>query len=270
MYQSAILALLTLVVGMVLSLWLSRQITNPLRVLADLASQMAGGDLYVRIEMPLNDEVGQLGNAFNQMTNAIQARESELRQLAADLEHTVEERTIALRQQNKRLERMAIEDPLTQIYNRRYFFELASKEVERARRYGNPLSVVLLDADNFKKMNDSYGHLIGDQILINLANLLQKNIRSLDILARYGGEEFVILMPEITLDEARKTAERLRKLVEQTSMVTGGLDILITVSFGVASFESGHELDFDALLARADHALYQSKESGRNRVSVWD
>ena len=189
--------------------------------------------------------------------------------MAADLERKVEARTNELRQHNQELERMAIEDPLTQIYNRRYFFELAAKEVERAKRYGNHLSVVILDADNFKKMNDSFGHLIGDQILINLTKLLQENIRSIDILARFGGEEFVILMPEATRTDAKKSAERLRKLVSETSMVHGGFDVTITICLGIASWEGGQDLDFDALLAHADQALYQSKDTGRNRVSVW-
>ena len=268
--QNLIFALFTLVIGVGLSLWLGKQISSPLRVLADITEQMAGGDLSVQIEIPSKDEIGQLGDAFNQMAVSIQKREKELRDLAANLEHTIDERTDELLRQNKRLERIAIEDHLTGIYNRRHFFELAEIEIQRAKRYGNPLSAVILDADHFKKMNDEYGHLIGDQILINLAQLLQENIRGLDILARYGGEEFVILMPEANLKAAQKSAERLRRLVAETSMITGGLDVMITISLGVASWGKGSkELDFNALLARADQALYQSKEAGRNRVSVW-
>ena len=268
--QNLIFALFTLVIGVGLSLWLGKQISNPLRALADITEQMAGGDLSVQIEIPSKDEIGQLGDAFNQMAVSIQKREKELRDFAANLEHTIDERTDELLRQNKRLERIAIEDHLTRIYNRRHFFELAEIEIKRAKRYGNPLSVVILDADRFKKMNDEYGHLIGDQILINLAQLLQENIRGLDILARYGGEEFVILMPEANLKAAQKSAERLRKLVAETSMITGGLNVMITISLGVASWNKGsQELDFNALLARADQALYQSKEAGRNRVSVW-
>jgi diguanylate cyclase len=185
------------------------------------------------------------------------------------LEHVIDERTDELRRQNERLEQIAITDSLTGIYNRRFFFELADKEVARAKRYGNPMSVVILDADHFKKMNDTYGHLIGDQILMNLAQLCQENIRSLDIIARYGGEEFVILMPEVDCTAAYNSAERLRMLVETTSMVTGGLDVMMTISLGIACWNGENDLDFNALLARADRALYQSKESGRNRVSVW-
>lgn len=267
--QSLIFALITLTVGLSLSLWLGRQITGPLRALADITEKMAGGDLSAQIEIPSTDEIGQLGIAFNQMATSIQKREGELRDFAADLERTVDERTEELRRQNKRLERISIEDHLTGIYNRRYFFDLAEKEVERAKRYGNPLSVVILDADHFKKMNDTYGHLIGDQILVNLAKLCSENIRGQDILARYGGEEFVILMPEANQEAAQNSAERLRKIVAKTSMITGGLDVMITISLGVASWENGSALDFNALLARADRALYQSKETGRNRVSVW-
>jgi len=267
--RSLILVLISILLGSLLSFWLGRQITNPLRELANIACQMSAGDIFVQIDIPSKDEIGQLGDAFNHMTTSIQKREFELRELAAGLERTVEERTIELRRHNKQLERIAIEDPLTGIYNRRYFFELAEKEVERAKRYKNPLSVVILDADNFKRMNDNFGHLIGDQILVNLAKLCLNNIRSLDILARYGGEEFVILMPEATKKDAQKIAERLRKLVAETSMVTGALDVMITISLGVASWNCNQELNFDSLLVRADQALYQSKEYGRNRVSIW-
>ena len=267
--QSLIFASITLIIGVGLSLWLGRQITSPLRALTDIAKQMTGGDLFVRIEIPSQDEIGQLGDAFSQMATSIQNREVELRDLTASLEHTIEERTDELRRQNKRLERIAIEDSLTGIYNRRHFFDLAEQEIERAKRYGSPLSIVIMDADYFKNINDAYGHLIGDQILINLAKLCQENIRSLDIIARYGGEEFVVLMPEANLEDAWKSAERLRKLVAETSMIAGGLNVMITISLGVASWENNKDLDFNALLARADRALYQSKESGRNRVSVW-
>jgi diguanylate cyclase (GGDEF)-like protein len=268
--QSSLLALVTIVVGIGLSSWLGRQISNPLSELVDITAEMAKEDVFIRVKIQSNDEVGQLGKSFNQMTASIQDREIKLRKLAAGLEQSVKERTTELRLQNKQLERIAIEDPLTGIYNRRYFFDLAAKEVERAKRYGNPLSVVILDADNFKTMNDTYGHLIGDQILSNLATLCLDNIRSLDIIARYGGEEFVILMPEASTQDAQKTAERLRKLVAETSMVSGALDVMITISLGVASWENqDRELNFNALLARADQALYQSKEMGKNRVSVW-
>jgi diguanylate cyclase (GGDEF)-like protein len=267
--QGLIFVFITLVIGVGLSFWLGRQIASPLRELADSACQMAAGDVFIQIDIPAKDEIGQLGNAFNQMTASVQKREFELRQLAAGLEQTIEERTLELRRHNKKLERIAIEDPLTGIYNRRYFFELAEKEVERAKRYGNPLSVVIMDADHFKRMNDTFGHMIGDQILISLAKLCLQNLRGQDIIARYGGEEFVILMPEATHEDAFKTAERLRKLVAETSMITEALDVKITISLGVASWENDGQLDFDAMLARADQALYHSKEIGRNRTSSW-
>ena len=268
-WHSLILAIIRLGIGVALSFWLGRQIANPLRTLAEVACEMAASDLFVRVDLQTQkDEVGQLGQAFNQMTDSIQKREHELRDLAAGLECTVRERTEELRLQNEHLEQIAITDPLTKIYNRRYFFELARKEIARALRYQNPLSVVLLDADHFKDMNDNYGHLIGDQILINLAELCRRNIRSLDIMARFGGEEFVILMPEVDCLAAQKSAERLRKIVEETSLIAGGFDVKITISLGVACWNGDGELDFNALLARADRALYQSKEDGRNRVSA--
>jgi diguanylate cyclase (GGDEF)-like protein len=268
--QSLIFIFVTLIVGVGLSFWLGRQIASPLRELADIACQMAAGDVFTQIDIPSGDEVGQLGEAFNQMTASVQKREYELREFAAGLEQKIQERTLELRRHNKQLERIAIEDPLTGIYNRRHFFELAEKEIERAKRYGNSLAVVIMDADHFKKMNDTFGHLIGDQILISLAKLCLENLRGQDIIARYGGEEFVILMPEANHQDAYKTAERLRNLVAETSMITEALDVKITISLGVASWENNEqELNFGTMLARADQALYHSKETGRNRTSSW-
>jgi len=267
--QSFLLALLILVFGLGLTILFARQITNPLSELAEGATQMAGGNLSMRVNVKSGDEIGQLGEAFNQMADAIEHRDRELRELAAGLELTVDERTAELREQNVVLEQMAITDPLTKIYNRRFFFELAEKEYKRAARFGHPLSVAIIDIDHFKKVNDTYGHQVGDQTLINFTKFCLENIRSVDIFARYGGEEFVILMPETESQAAQNSAERLQKLVQQTPMTPGEQQILITISLGIACWDGKQELTFDALLVRADRALYQSKEQGRNRVSVW-
>jgi diguanylate cyclase (GGDEF)-like protein len=268
--QSALLGLIVLLVGGGLTILFSRQITTPIRELTNLASQMAGGNLTIRTKIQSKDETGQLGDTFNYMAGAIHKRETELRNLASELERTVAERTAEMLQQNEFLEKMAISDPLTKCFNRRYFFDLAEKEVERSRRYGHPLSVIILDADHFKSVNDTFGHQIGDQTLINLANFCQENIRKVDIFARYGGEEFVILMPETEYEDAHQTANRLRKLVAKTPMISGENEVRITISLGVACWNGQDSLNFDTLLSHADQALYRAKEMGRNRVSVWE
>ena len=168
------------------------------------------------------------------------------------------------------LEQIAIKDPLTKIYNRRFFIEVAEKELERDKRKGSPLSVIILDIDHYKKVNDSYGHLIGDQVLINLANLCLNNIRNMDIFARFGGDEFVILMPDTDKKMASETADRLRVLVAEKPMAASDKsEVPITISLGISDWNSEIPIEINELLDQADQALYQAKQAGRNRVKVW-
>jgi len=167
-------------------------------------------------------------------------------------------------------EQLAITDPLTNIYNRRVFDEIAVKEWERAKRTKSPLAIVLFDVDRFKNVNDTYGHLVGDQILTNLAKLCLTNLRSMDIFARFGGEEFVILMPDTNTESAYHTMERLRTTIENTSLTRhDNTELSITISAGIVIWNGEGTLEIRALLSRADQALYTSKETGRNRVTVW-
>jgi diguanylate cyclase (GGDEF)-like protein len=161
-------------------------------------------------------------------------------------------------------------DHLTKVHNRRSFFELSEREIERAKKNKLPISVTLIDVDQFKNINDTHGYHIGDQVLFNLAKLCQSKIRDQDILARFGGEEFVILMPNTTVDEAEKTAERLRQVVFESFMATGRINVLITISLGIAGFDVSGEPDLNRLLDNADKALNLSKEAGGNKVTTWE
>ena len=267
--QSILIALVTLALGGGLAFILSRQIANPLYELTGVASRMAGGELSILVDIHSRDEIGRLGEAFNTMARAIQKRETELRVLAGGLERLVVERTDELQQQYLKLEQIAITDPLTEIHNRRFFFELAGTELKRALRYRHPLAVLLIDVDNFKKVNDVYGHLVGDQVLVNLASLCKENIRDVDIFARYGGEEFIILMPEAGCTAAVRMAERLREIVAEKPIVTGEDNISITISLGIACWNGEQDLSINALISDADQALYQSKAAGRNKATLW-
>ena len=161
---------------------------------------------------------------------------------------------------------LAITDGLTKIHNHRFFQELFEKEYNRADRYNTIFSMIMLDIDLFKNVNDSYGHLCGDEILVGLANLIKSCLRSMDTVARYGGEEFAILLPETNGSEATYTAERIRKAVEDYVFDASDQGLRITVSQGVATFPSpGIQGRFD-IIAKADEALYQAKDAGRNRV----
>jgi len=162
--------------------------------------------------------------------------------------------------------RLATTDELTSIFNRRHFFTLAEREFSRSRRYGSPLSAIMLDVDHFKKVNDTYGHAVGDEVLKAIAARCQSCIRDLDVLGRYGGEEFAIVLPGTVLEQARDhLAERLRQTIADTPVTTARGELDLTVSIGVAQV-TGTTKDLAALIDRADGALYRAKEEGRNRV----
>jgi diguanylate cyclase (GGDEF)-like protein len=167
----------------------------------------------------------------------------------------------------EKLQQLAITDPLTGLFNRRYFFEIAVKEFAKATRYKRPLSVAILDLDLFKNINDTYGHLVGDQALIQIGKLLNDEGRETDVMARYGGEEFVVLLPETDHENAMIVAERLRKSVAEKPIHIEDNTLNITVSIGVAGKYNGkNDDDFDRLILQADQALYKAKGDGRNRV----
>lgn len=165
------------------------------------------------------------------------------------------------------IHRLAIEDGLTGVANRRYFEEFLERELARAIRYQRPLAVALLDADHFKSINDTYGHLAGDHILQTLARLASETTRREELFARYGGEEFVLVMPEKSPEQAAQYAEKLRSLIESNIFEFEGQVIPVTVSIGVANL-SNKIRSVTSFAQEADRALYQAKESGRNRVCI--
>jgi diguanylate cyclase (GGDEF)-like protein len=159
-------------------------------------------------------------------------------------------------------------DGLTQAYNRRYFLEVIEREFYRARRTGRPLSVLMVDVDLFKKINDNYGHLAGDEVLGELCRRINGLLRRDELLARYGGEEFVLVMSDTTIDEACEAGERLRRAVAEHPFVSEQARINVTVSVGVASTEGRSLVEPTELIEQADQRLYAAKQSGRNRV-MW-
>lgn len=163
------------------------------------------------------------------------------------------------------LQRQASTDALTGLYNRRYFYDSARREFSRSKRSKLALSVIAIDIDHFKSINDQHGHPIGDAVLCAMAKRCLTVIRESDVLARTGGEEFSLLLPETSLDTALEIAERLRCLLQKHDLQVASVPITITISLGVASYNEG-ETSFDTLFSRADTALLQAKHLGRNRV----
>jgi len=164
------------------------------------------------------------------------------------------------------VQRLATLDGLTNTYNRRHFMELAHLAFETARRFGQPLTALMLDVDHFKAINDEFGHHVGDQVLRTLADRCRTALRTIDVLGRYGGEEFAILLPGTTRRNAAKIlAERIRHRVAEDPVQTDAGPVRVTVSVGVAAMEAGTR-NPEELFKRADAALYDAKQAGRNRV----
>lgn len=183
-----------------------------------------------------------------------------------DLEGQVKARTTELAEANEKLFQLAITDPLTGLHNRRHFFELAQLQIAHARRYEEPLSVMMVDLDHFKHVNDTYGHLAGDQVLQAFARRTLDCVREADVVGRYGGEEFALLLPDTDLEHAADLGERLRQAIAGQPVITEAGEIPVTVSVGVAQYPPQAELNSDDLFHLADQALYTAKEGGRNRV----
>jgi diguanylate cyclase (GGDEF)-like protein len=163
--------------------------------------------------------------------------------------------------------RLASTDELTQLANRRHFDEALRAEVMRAERFADPVAVVVADLDNFKEVNDRFGHDAGDRVLQSFADVIRANVRDVDLPARYGGEEFTVLLPGTDAEGGRQLAERLRTELEELSIPAGGdASVRVTCSFGVAGFPEAKTAP--ALLRAADRALYRAKAAGKNAVAV--
>lgn len=161
---------------------------------------------------------------------------------------------------------MAQTDPLTKLFNRRYLFEIGGQLFEQGRRYNHRMSLLMVDIDRFKNVNDTYGHDIGDEALVLITKHFSEGIRNVDILGRFGGEEFIVLMPETGMDGAYKVAERLRSSISRSPLKTSGPTISLTISIGVG-VQATATANIETLVKKADVALYKSKRAGRNRVS---
>ncbi|HYM48481.1 MAG TPA: diguanylate cyclase [Burkholderiaceae bacterium] len=260
---------LLLVLGVVIAILLRWLAIEPLRRLNEATRRVSAGDLSVQAPATSRDELGDLARAFNAMT-------AKLRQVLESLEQRVAERTAELSRVNETLEseiavrkefeeelaRQATTDPLTGAYNRLKFNSELVDEIHRAQRYGESLSLAMIDVDHFKAINDTHGHQAGDMVLVHLTQLISANLRETDKLARWGGEEFMILLPNTPLDAAARLAEKLRLVVAQADI---GAVRGITCSFAVTQFRPGESIE--TLTARLDEALYRAKHDGRNRVA---
>ena len=222
-------------------------------------------DIYVHAHPGGSVEVFYHGKASKGENSPFSQEEQNLLQAIAERLGRIIERLRA----EKLLVKLATTDPLTGLYNRRHFFDLADMEIARSIRYGHPLACIMFDIDFFKRINDSYGHLFGDRVLQAMVWRCRENIRRVDIFARYGGDEFVILLPETGLRRSKQLTGRLCSDFQERPLKVDEHEIPITLSMGLASISGDETLALDTLLNRADQALYTAKEKGRNRISVW-
>ncbi len=213
---------------------------------------------YSQMLQEANDELGRLNLSYEQLVLALKESKEKSENFANDL-----------RAANSRLEDLAFRDGLTNLYNHRYFQEILEKELQRAQRYKNDLSLILFDIDFFKTINDNYGHPAGDQVLANLARQVEAAVRPSDIVARYGGEEFAVILPETKESGMKVFAERLRRCVLGITTIVDSREIKVTISSGAVHFNPDQrEITKQELIDTADRALYMSKENGKNRVTI--
>lgn len=237
------------------ALFLVNKATGNIIRLVQLTDEVGRGNLDRRVNINTNDEIGILAKSFNEML-------TNLKQTTASKDELLKEMQ-KRRRAEKILKHLSTVDELTQLYNRRAFNDNMHRAITHVRHSDDPLAITLLDIDDFKRINDSFGHDVGDAVLVEFATVLRDNVREVDILSRWGGEEFIIIMPGTNAPEARKVAERLRQAVENFEFTQG---ISITASFGVTEFRNSDT--FDSLLKRVDDAQSKAKADGKNVVAV--
>ncbi|ARB27642.1 diguanylate cyclase [Pseudomonas tolaasii] len=265
LYKLLILGVLAAILITVVAYYLSLTLSKPIERLARSAKQVQEqkpGAVFAQEHSVL--EIAQLGQSISRMTQSLLTKERELQEANASLEATVVQRTAALTQANADLLKLATHDALTGVYNRRRFDEKLAENSLLFQRTGRTFALLLIDADYFKRVNDTYGHAVGDDVLCQLAALIESTTRATDFVARYGGEEFAVLLPEVKEpDTPEVVAEKIRVAVAAARFPTVGQ---VTVSIGVGVAEPS-DRDSSALLKRADSRLYEAKGAGRNRVA---
>ncbi|HKQ50587.1 MAG TPA: diguanylate cyclase [Phycisphaerae bacterium] len=245
-----------------------RYLVKPINQLSEAAAGLAMGKLETRVAGARRDEIGELSRSFNAMADTLSASHHQLTQQSAELEQRVRQRTNDLEKVNRQLREMASRDSLTGLYNRRHFNEILSQLFAEAERYGKELTCMMMDLDNFKRVNDTLGHQMGDQLLELTARVITGSIRESDVAVRYGGDEFAVLLPQTSPNDARVSAERL--LTRFRAEIARSLPeaSIVSLSIGLASREQDQPGSAKELLNLSDEALYLAKAGGKDRIMV--
>jgi diguanylate cyclase (GGDEF)-like protein len=230
--------------------------SKSIEILASFEIPPGGMRPFSAILQEANEELSNLNTSYEMLV-------IELRQAKDKAEKLAEE----LHKANERLHEIVFRDALTGLFNHRFFQESMEREFERAKRYKRDLSLILFDIDHFKKVNDTYGHLVGDRVLTAISRMTEKSVRESDIVSRYGGEEFAVILPETDINSAKMVAERLRRDIECMAAEFDGAAVRVTISAGYTSFNHNAKVqDKRAVIGMADKALYIAKQSGRNMI----
>jgi len=246
-----------------LAYWLTASVVKPIEILAGEARRISQGDLHFDLSLPVRtDEVGLLTRTFNDMVRRLRRNQQQ-----------IEDANVRLTDQNQQLQRaneilaqLSITDGLTRLHNHRFFQDQLAREIKRCERTGDPLGMILADIDDFKQLNDRYGHATGDEVLVRIAGLMNEAIRESDFLARYGGEEFAILTTGTDLEGAITLAEKIRMRISNETWLCAEEEATlgVTVSMGIAAYRGERK----AFFRDADRALYRAKDMGKNCVVV--
>jgi diguanylate cyclase (GGDEF)-like protein len=251
------LLLVFTLVGVLAGVWV---IWDLGRIVARMGALMASESALSGFERR-QDEVGTLMSTFNKMLTTIEQQAAEINTFATRLDAAYKE----LESTNARLKETSFKDEVTGLYNRRFFSLRLEEELSRYRRFNHPVSVVLLDLDGFKAVNDEFGHTVGDDTLREVAQILMKHSRGINVVSRYGGDEFAVLLVETSKAGARLYADRIREVVAKYPFSHGKV---ITASFGVASLPDDEAGTAEDLFRSADEALYTAKRAGKNQVAA--
>jgi diguanylate cyclase (GGDEF)-like protein len=243
--------------------WVTASVVKPIELLAAEARRISQGDLHFELLLPARtDEVGLLTRTFNDMVRRLRRNQQQIE----DANLRLTDQNQQLQRANEILAQLSITDGLTRLHNHRFFQDQLAREIKRCERTGEPLGMILADIDDFKQLNDTYGHAVGDEVLVRIAGVMNEAIRESDFLARYGGEEFAILTTGTDLAGAVTLAEKIRmRIAGQKWQPADHHEIIgVTVSMGIAVYRGERR----AFFRDADRALYQAKDMGKNCVVV--
>jgi len=257
---------------------LSFLIIKPVSLISESLTTNAEDDTAKEINLKSDDEFGHLAQQFNNLNKKLNMANLELQHRVDFADRQLRDNVKELKKQkaeltrvNERFLKLSVTDSLTNLYNRRYFEEQLTSEIKLTERHNDTVSIILLDIDHFKNVNDSYGHLQGDQVLKHIAEAINNRMRRTDIVCRIGGEEFVVICKRTDKDTALELAENLRNTVEYLVIPIKEYKVSVTISIGIVTLTSeNYNTHADNLYRFADLALYYSKEHGRNKVTHYD